>query len=75
MAIPLSSGEQKYLMIQVPIGIDAGLESNSYLDIPQMRAMDKERFKNKIGKVPLSIYHDLFKKINIFLGFDEYLRK
>ena len=73
MGVPISSGESKYLLIHIPIDESSGLKKSSYIDLTQMRVLDKQRLTGRIGILPEKLWKDIFQKLNIFLGFREFL--
>jgi len=47
---------------------DSGLQGDSKLKIPQMRAIDKTRLKKYVGSLPDEILHEVEKAIKVHLA-------
>lgn len=69
--IPFSSKTDKVFPFEVFVEKeDSGLEVNSKLKIPQMRAIDKARLKKYIGTLHEDIIGEIEKAIKLHLAMD-----
>jgi mRNA interferase MazF len=71
MVIPFSSKTERVYPFEVLVEKeDSGLEANSKLKIPQMRAVDKARLKKYIGTISNDILAMVEKAIKLHLAMD-----
>ncbi len=71
MVIPFSSKTERVYPFEVLVEKeDSGLEANSQLKIPQMRAVDKARLKKYIGTISNDILARVEKAIKLHLAMD-----
>jgi len=71
MVIPFSSKTERVYPFEVLVEKeDSGLEANSKLKIPQMRAVDKARLKKYIGTISNDILTMVEKAIKLHLAMD-----
>jgi mRNA interferase MazF len=71
MVIPFSSKTERVYPFEVLVEKeDSGLEANSKLKIPQMRAVDKARLKKYIGTISNDILARVEKAIKLHLAMD-----
>ena len=71
MVIPFSSKTERVYPFEVLVEKeDSGLEANSKLKIPQMRAVDKARLKKYIGTISNDILARVEKAIKLHLAID-----
>ena len=71
MVIPFSSKTERVYPFEVFVEKeDSGLEANSKLKIPQMRAVDKARLKKYIGTISNDILASVEKAIKLHLAID-----
>ena len=69
MVIPFSSKTERVYPFEVLVEKeDSGLEANSKLKIPQMRAVDKARLKKYIGTISNDILARVEKAIKLHLA-------
>lgn len=71
MVIPFSSKTANVYPFEVFVSsVDTGLEVDSKLKIPQMRAVDKARLKKYIGALHEDIIREVEKGIKLHLAMD-----
>jgi len=71
MVIPFSSKTERVYPFEVLVEKeDSGLEANSKLKIPQMRAVEKARLKKYIGTISNDILARVEKAIKLHLAMD-----
>ncbi|MBI5213976.1 MAG: type II toxin-antitoxin system PemK/MazF family toxin [Nitrospirae bacterium] len=71
MVIPFSSKTEKVYPFEVFVGKnDSGLDVDSKLKIPQMRAVDKERLTKYIGTLDSHLINEVENAIKLHLGME-----
>lgn len=71
--IPLTSHPIRYPSVQVAVGHESGLIKASCLELPQIRVADKTRLVRKLGLLASAKLREIFLKLNMYLGFSEFL--
>lgn len=71
MVIPFTSKVEKVYPFDVFVDRkESGLDADSKLKIPQMRAVDKGRLKRYVGTVPDEKFEEINKAIKLHLSID-----
>ncbi len=68
--IPITSGNARYHMWEVEIGVGLGVTTLSHLLIPQIRVASKERLKKRLGKINTDKIDEVEEKLLFYLGFE-----
>lgn len=71
--IPVTSHPIRYPSVQISVGEESGLIKLSCLELPQIRVADKTRLVRKVGFLAAQKLREIFLKLNMHLGFSEFL--